>query len=48
MLFALSDYVSMCAVCFFFQDKFLPYVDLFQKESVKVEVCSGIVRSFVM
>lgn len=31
----------------FSMNKFLPYVDLFQKEEVKVEVCTNIVRSFV-
>lgn len=31
----------------YFQDKFLPFIDMFQKESVRVEVCRSIVGSFV-
>lgn len=27
-------------------EKFLPFVDLFQKESVKVEVCKSILQAF--
>lgn len=33
--------------CVLFQDKFLPFVDMFQKESVKVDVCKSIMESFV-
>ena len=31
---------------FRFQDKFLPLLDLFQKESIKVEVCKNIMDAF--
>lgn len=30
------------------QDKFLPFMDLLQKDSVKVEVCQNVVKSFIM
>ncbi len=30
------------------QDKFLPFIDLFQKEDVKVEICKTVVRAFTM
>ena len=30
------------------QDKFLPFVDMFQKESVKVEVCKIITNAFLL
>ena len=29
------------------QDKFLPFIDLFQRETVKVEVCKTILSSFI-
>jgi len=32
----------------FLQDKFLPFVDLFQKENIKLEVCNNIVRAFTV
>ena len=31
----------------FFQDKFLPFVDMFQKETIKVDVCKIIMEAFV-
>ena len=31
----------------FSQDKFLPFVDMFQKESIKVDVCKLIMEAFV-
>ena len=30
-----------------FQDKFLPFIDMFQKDSVKVEVCKSITEAYV-
>ena len=36
----------MC-VSFFLQDKFLPFLDMFQKESIRVDVCKLIVEAFV-
>jgi hypothetical protein len=30
------------------QDKFLPFMDLLQKDSVKVEVCQNVVKSFII
>ena len=33
---------------FLLQEKFLPFIDLLQKESVRVEVCKTIIRSFIM
>ena len=30
------------------QEKFLPFMDLLQKDSVKVEVCQNVVKSFIM
>ena len=30
------------------QDKFLPFMDLLQKDTVKVEVCQNVVKSFIM
>ncbi|XP_064405950.1 VPS35 endosomal protein-sorting factor-like [Halichondria panicea] len=32
----------------FAMDKFLPFIDLFQKESVKVEVCKTVINAFVV
>jgi len=32
----------------FSMDKFLPFVDLFQKENIKLEVCNNIVRAFTV
>ena len=29
------------------QDKFLPFVDMFQKETIKVDVCKLIMEAFV-
>lgn len=31
----------------YFQEKFLPFLDMFQKESVRVEVCKCIMESFI-
>ena len=30
------------------QDKFLPFIDLFQKENVKVEVCKTVIKAFIL
>ena len=30
------------------QDKFLPFIDLFQKEHIKVEVCMNVIRAFTV
>ena len=30
------------------QDKFLPFIDLFQKEHIKVEVCMNVTRAFTV
>ena len=32
----------------FSQDKFLPFIDLFQKEHIKVEVCMNVIRAFTV
>ena len=38
---------STCAYCLCVsQDKFLPFVDMFQKDSVKVEICKTIMEAF--
>ena len=31
---------------FLLQEKFLPFIDMFQKESVKVEVCKNVAEAF--
>ena len=40
--------ILMYCYCFSQKDKFLPYIDLCQKESVKVEASKNIVRSFTV
>uniref|UniRef100_A0A669R2H5 VPS35 endosomal protein-sorting factor-like n=1 Tax=Phasianus colchicus TaxID=9054 RepID=A0A669R2H5_PHACC len=43
--------LRICKICLFvylyFQEKFLPFLDMFQKESVRVEVCKCIMESFI-
>uniref|UniRef100_A0A663ER11 VPS35 endosomal protein-sorting factor-like n=1 Tax=Aquila chrysaetos chrysaetos TaxID=223781 RepID=A0A663ER11_AQUCH len=34
-------------MCVFLDEKFLPFLDMFQKESVRVEVCKCIMESFI-
>uniref|UniRef100_A0A8C4Q800 VPS35 endosomal protein-sorting factor-like n=1 Tax=Eptatretus burgeri TaxID=7764 RepID=A0A8C4Q800_EPTBU len=48
-----QDYISCAEVwteyaCRCFTDKFLPFLDMFQKESVKVDVCKSIVEGFIL
>ena len=32
---------------YIFQEKFLPFLDMFQRESVKVEACKSIMEAFI-
>uniref|UniRef100_A0A8V0YXH1 VPS35 endosomal protein-sorting factor-like n=1 Tax=Gallus gallus TaxID=9031 RepID=A0A8V0YXH1_CHICK len=44
-------FLQICKIFLFmylyFQEKFLPFLDMFQKESVRVEVCKCIMESFI-
>lgn len=47
LLFFCTYYFSNMVLCFFLQDKFLPFVDMFQKETIKVDVCKLIMQAFI-
>lgn len=47
LLFFCTYYFSNMVFCFFLQDKFLPFVDMFQKETIKVDVCKLIMQAFI-
>lgn len=36
----------MTLTCLFSQENFLPTVDLFQKESIKIDVCKNIMQKY--
>jgi len=40
-----SEFILVSLPCL--QDKFLPFLDMFQKESIKVEVCKHLTESYI-
>lgn len=44
-IFFTIAYILDLASCFL-QDRFLPFVDMFQKETIKVDVCKLIMEAF--